>query len=781
MFPNLRLRWKFLLAFGAAIALMLLEATLVYRSTVIDQQAVTSADRTHDILAQAEAARDALTGMSDAYTDFLLSGRDVFLDGYQSNKQTLLTKLALLQRQDDGIRNEGARWQQLLKQVNAWDSEVVQPGVAERRRLSGAGSSADTLNRFVTRELNQPRLETMHSLLAQAMSAEQALLDDEYRHSSEDHGQVRFVLVWGTGVAAGLGLLLAFLLERSIARPLSRLPAAAAEVAAGNFAKRIGMDRRDEIGLLANGFDDMADKLQVMVAHLEAAVRLTKEREEHLRLVMDSVADGLMTFDELGTILSMNPTAIHIFGYASQEVEGRNVDLILPDNQWRVCRLDADLRRTGSLSSDSCELIGQRRDGSTFPLDLRLSRTSSGGKPLLVGVVRDISERKLLEEERSRQHNATVVERNTLNAILDGMADVVFAVDRTGQLIRANEAAGAMTGYAPEEMVGQLIYKLFPWEDEAGHPIERDAFLFLQTMPTGEVREARQWYFRKPDGHRIPVAVRSTPVTDSSGSVTAAVQVIRDITREREADELKDHIISLVSHELRTPLAHIKGFASSLIDRDVTWDAATQRDFIVEIDREADRLTALVADLLDMSKIEAAGSDYLEKIRSRPEIIAEQSLKAVEAATAGHNVINHVPADLPDILADAVHLQRVIGNLVENAAKYSEPGTPVRLSAKRRGDELVWAVEDEGPGVPMAYRDRIFDKFFRIKTGRPRPPGTGLGLPICKGIVQAHGGRIWLENAEPRGSRFCFTTPLAGSPVPAAAEEVGARSLAARS
>ncbi|MDE3077807.1 MAG: PAS domain S-box protein, partial [Chloroflexota bacterium] len=490
-----------------------------------------------------------------------------------------------------------------------------------------------------------------------------------------------------------------------------------------------GMDRKDEIGQLANSFDDMADKLQVMVADLETAVRSAKESEEHLRLVMDSVADGLMTFDELGTVLSMNPRAAHIFGCTPQEIEGRNVDLMLPDNQWRVCRLDTDFHQRGLLPADSCELVGQRHDGSTFPLDLRLSRTSSDGKPLLVGVVRDISERKLLEEEQARQHNATVVERNTLNAILDGMADAVFAVDRTGQIIRANEAAGAMVGRAPEEMVGQQIYRLFPWEDEAGHPIEWDAFLFLQTMPTGETREIRQWYFRKPDGYRLPVAIRSTPVTDSRGSVIAAVQVIRDITREREADELKDHIISLVSHELRTPLAHIKGFASSLIDRDVSWDVATQRDFITEIDREADRLTALVADLLDMSKIEAAGSDYLEKIPSRPEIIAAQSLKTVEAMTADHTVINQIPADLPDILADAAHLQRVIGNLVENAAKYSEPGTRIRLSAHCVGEELVWAVEDEGPGVPAVYRERIFDKFFRIKTGRPRPPGTGLGLP----------------------------------------------------
>jgi len=211
---------------------------------------------------------------------------------------------------------------------------------------------------------------------------------------------------------------------------------------------------------------------------------------------------------------------------------------------------------------------------------------------------------------------------------------------------------------------------------------------------------------------------------------------------------------------LRTPLGHIKGFASSLLEPDVEWDEATQRDFISEIDKEADRLATLVTDLLDMSRIESVGAALLERGRVKPADIVAQALATVSRATADHVVVNEVGADLSDILVDGPQIERVIGNLVENAAKYSDPGTPIRVFAGMGPAEVTFGVEDHGPGILEEYRDQIFEKFFRIKGGRPRTPGTGLGLPICRGIVEAHGGRIWLETAEGQGSTFLFSLPV---------------------
>jgi signal transduction histidine kinase len=284
--------------------------------------------------------------------------------------------------------------------------------------------------------------------------------------------------------------------------------------------------------------------------------------------------------------------------------------------------------------------------------------------------------------------------------------------------------------------------------------------VYRQTFSSGEPVTVSGRYLRRYDNERIPVVISSAPVTDPERSIRMAVQVIRDVTREREAEELKDRIISLVSHELRTPIGHIKGFASSLLEEDVTWDAETQHDFIVEIDHEADRLAALVSDLLDMSKIES-GKDFLEIAYHSPRAIVDGSLKAAERFTRDHPVTVDVDPDLPDIAVDAGQLERVLCNLVENAAKYTEPNTEITVDAVRSGEALEFGVSDRGPGIPLEYRDRIFERFFRVKTGTGgRKPGTGLGLPICRGIVEAHGGKLWYESNPGGGSRFRFRIPL---------------------
>ncbi|MGH2518768.1 MAG: sensor histidine kinase, partial [Chloroflexota bacterium] len=237
------------------------------------------------------------------------------------------------------------------------------------------------------------------------------------------------------------------------------------------------------------------------------------------------------------------------------------------------------------------------------------------------------------------------------------------------------------------------------------------------------------------------------------------LHVLHNISREREVEELKNRIISLVSHELRTPIGHIKGFSSSLLDTEVQWDADTQRDFISEIDREADRLSALVRDLLDMSKIES-GTAIDEKLAISPAALTRDALRDLGGLTGDHVVINDVDC-LPNVMADGPRLERVIGNLVENALKYTPSGTEIRISARPVDGLLEWSVTDRGPGVPAAYSQLVFDRFVRAPGTGPRTPGTGLGLPICRGIVEAHGGRLWLESPADGGARFLFTIPLA--------------------
>ena len=364
--------------------------------------------------------------------------------------------------------------------------------------------------------------------------------------------------------------------------------------------------------------------------------------------------------------------------------------------------------------------------------------------------------------ENAQQYDASVAERGTLTAILDSMNEAVYEVDASGVLTRVNRGTCRLLGRRAEDLLGKHASEVFRWEDAGGRLLDDEEYLFRETVRTRTGTESFDLFFRGLDGRRVPVAISSAPIFGARGQAVAAVQVVRDISREREAETLKDQIISLVSHELRTPLGHIKGFASSLLDPEVTWDEATQKDFISEIDHEADRLAALVSDLLDMSKIESAGAASLEKGRVRPADVVRQALASVSKVSLDHMLANEVAEELPEIVVDGPQIERVIGNLIENAAKYSDPGTNILISARIENGEATFCVQDQGPGIPEEYRGQIFEKFFRIKAGHPRTPGTGLGLPICKGIVEAHGGRIWVETEEGKGSTFCFALPVNG-------------------
>jgi K+-sensing histidine kinase KdpD len=249
---------------------------------------------------------------------------------------------------------------------------------------------------------------------------------------------------------------------------------------------------------------------------------------------------------------------------------------------------------------------------------------------------------------------------------------------------------------------------------------------------------------------------------DLARRVALAVDNAQLYRAAQRAVGVRDEILAATSHELRTPLGHIKGFVSTLRQPDVEWDEATRRDFLAETEREADRLARLVDDLLDMSRIESGGLDRSQRARVRPWALVAGALARVGDLAAAHRLEVAVPDDLPPVLADAAQLELVLKNLLENAAKYSSPGTRIRVSGARAGGEVRLAVEDEGLGIPPEHLERVFERFFRVTgAGLPAQPGTGLGLAISRGIVRAHGGRVWAENRPEGGARFVVALPAA--------------------
>lgn len=227
----------------------------------------------------------------------------------------------------------------------------------------------------------------------------------------------------------------------------------------------------------------------------------------------------------------------------------------------------------------------------------------------------------------------------------------------------------------------------------------------------------------------------------------------------RRTDALRAALLSSVSHDLRTPLTSIKAAASSLLQEDVHWSDEERHSFTQTIEREADRLNRLVENLLDLSRIEG-GALTLEKEWYPIDELLHDVLGRMEPLLQGRTVKLDLPADLPPVELDYLMIDQVFTNLLENAQRHTPQGSSIEITVLTSASELILSVADHGPGIPPSDLERIFDKFYRVMGPARKRGGTGVGLSVCRGFVEAHGGRIWAENRRSGGSVFHLTLPL---------------------
>jgi two-component system sensor histidine kinase KdpD len=268
---------------------------------------------------------------------------------------------------------------------------------------------------------------------------------------------------------------------------------------------------------------------------------------------------------------------------------------------------------------------------------------------------------------------------------------------------------------------------------------------------------------RPVDGRRFTTAERRLLETFANQAALALerARLTEEATRAAvlaRSDELKSALLSAVSHDLRTPLASIKASATSLLQEDVEWTPEDRRDLLQAIDEETDRLARIVSNLLDLSRIEA-GALRPQRDWNEAEEVIRDTIRRAQLAWDDHPITVKVEPDLPSLLFDYVEIAQVLMNLIENAIKYAPRETTIEVSAWRDEASVAFAVADRGPGIPPDQTARIFDRFHRVEQ-RNRPGGLGIGLSICKGLVEAHGGRIWFEARAGGGARFVFTLPV---------------------
>jgi two-component system sensor histidine kinase KdpD len=238
---------------------------------------------------------------------------------------------------------------------------------------------------------------------------------------------------------------------------------------------------------------------------------------------------------------------------------------------------------------------------------------------------------------------------------------------------------------------------------------------------------------------------------------------------ERDVSSVEvEGVLSATAHELRLPLSHIKGFVSTLLRPDVAWDEDTKREFLAQIERETDRLSLLVEDLMEPTTAPHRRARSQQRTPRAPVALVAGGMDRVRGLLGSRSVEVDVPADLPMVEVDASAIERVIANLLHNALKYAPSDSHIRLAGRAIDGWLELSVEDDGPGIPTRHREQIFRRFFRGPAAQASGrPGSGLGLAICLSIVSAHGGRIWADARPGGGTRFTVVLPLAAAdPLP---------------
>jgi PAS domain S-box-containing protein len=356
--------------------------------------------------------------------------------------------------------------------------------------------------------------------------------------------------------------------------------------------------------------------------------------------------------------------------------------------------------------------------------------------------------------EHAWLYQAATGRAQELDTIIEASAHGILIANREGKISRINRALERLTGWSRDEAGEQDYRSVLQITDERDNPKPLDAFSDEIKQPS-----AADGLLKRRDGSRGPyVHVSLAPLYDSSRRLISIIGNVVDLTTFREADQLKTAFLAGISHDLKTPLALIRGYAETLRRTDVTWDAHTVDESLAIIQDEAEYLTNLVNALLDAAQIER-GRLPLQLSETRVDEIARKMIERFQSLQEGHQWATEFPAEFPPVKADGERIREVLQNLLSNAMKYSPRGTLITVGGWVEAERVGVLVRDQGPGMSLEEQAHLFERFTRGR-GRAaqRTQGAGLGLYLCRAIVEQHGGKIWAENLE-RGAAFYFTLP----------------------
>ncbi|MDE0045165.1 MAG: ATP-binding protein [bacterium] len=390
--------------------------------------------------------------------------------------------------------------------------------------------------------------------------------------------------------------------------------------------------------------------------------------------------------------------------------------------------------------------------------------------------------RRYGDEQRAKADQAALVNTSPVG---------VLVVDaKTRELVQFNEEARRLAGgLRDQDRSFDHVLSLFTFRRIDGREIPPAEMPVERALRTGETVRAEEIIIQRQDGQAVTTVVNATPIHSEDGDIVSVVSTVQDITPLEELERLRAEFLGMVSHELRTPLTSIKGSAATARSASYPLDPAETRQFFRIIEEQADQMRDLINNLLDVARIEAGTLSVAPEPTELADVI-DQARNAFLSGGYRNSVEVSVAPGLPRILFDRQRIGQVLYNLFSNASKYSREWSTIRVNAALEDVYVTVSVTDEGRGISTEQLPRLFSKFSRLANDNgPEVEGYGLGLAICRGIVEAHGGRIWAESdGEGRGTRFTFTLPAVDltdgiadpSTAPATARTPGASAAAER-
>ena len=367
-----------------------------------------------------------------------------------------------------------------------------------------------------------------------------------------------------------------------------------------------------------------------------------------------------------------------------------------------------------------------------------------------------VSMSRKLQEFHALNVGKVMAEKQRSEAIISSITDGIIVVDATSQIIAINPSAARILNTSPQLAQGRHFLDVFDRRELYNH-----IKLTAQTGETPLLSEEQSILPIGDENHTQYYNFSITPVKTDEQQMLGVVLLLQDVTKLKELDQLKTQFLMTASHELRTPLTGISMSIDLLMENGREQLSQKQQELLKAAQEDVHRLRVLVNDLLDLGKIESGRMEMdFEAVSVRLLIEKAIALFEVQADEKGVELTSLLPKDIPNVRADANKIIWVLTNLIANALRYTDTGGHIRITTEYLGDWATVSIADDGPGIPLDYQARIFNKFVQVQTDKD-VGGSGLGLAICKEIVKAHGGTIWVDSTPGSGSTFTFTLPVA--------------------